>query len=298
MLKIILGQRLTRAVTMKKLLCIFLVGLLSPTSLAAEKFGHLYFSDRNLKLTKQEKAAIALAEKWEKANANAGMKPITGPDGSVIFLYGAQHTSIVCAVLQVCDVALQPGESIRDINFGDPVRWKVDPSISGSGRNEVLHLIIKPWDVGLETTLIVTTDRRTYHFKLRSHKTKYMPKVSFSYPEDALAKWEAIKSREVKERKENTIPTTGEYLGDLSFEYRLSGKARWKPLRVYNDGRKTVIQMPDKMAQTETPTLLVIREDGSAKGETVMVNYRIQGDRYIVDSVFDKAIMIAGVGSK
>jgi type IV secretion system protein VirB9 len=31
--------------------------------------------------------------------------------------------------------------------------------------------------------------------------------------------------------------------------------------------------------------------------ETVMVNYRVQGDRYIVDTVFDRAIMIAGVGS-
>jgi type IV secretion system protein VirB9 len=27
-----------------------------------------------------------------------------------------------------------------------------------------------------------------------------------------------------------------------------------------------------------------------------MVNYRLQGDRYIVDTVFDKAILIAGVG--
>ncbi|TXH83454.1 MAG: P-type conjugative transfer protein TrbG, partial [Thauera aminoaromatica] len=25
-------------------------------------------------------------------------------------------------------------------------------------------------------------------------------------------------------------------------------------------------------------------------------NYRVQGDRYIVDTIFDKAILIAGVG--
>ena len=28
-----------------------------------------------------------------------------------------------------------------------------------------------------------------------------------------------------------------------------------------------------------------------------MINYRLQGDRYIVDAVFDKAILVAGVGS-
>ena len=48
-----------------------------------------------------------------------------------------------------------------------------------------------------------------------------------------------------------------------------------------------------------TPALLVVRKDGGVftDDETVMVNYRVQGDRYIVDSVFDKAILIAGVGS-
>ena len=70
-------------------------------------------------------------------------------------------------------------------------------------------------------------------------------------------------------------------------------------MRVYNDGRKTIIQMPSTMAQTEAPALLVVRKDGGVftDDETVMVNYRVQGDRYIVDSVFDKAILIAGVGS-
>ena len=29
-----------------------------------------------------------------------------------------------------------------------------------------------------------------------------------------------------------------------------------------------------------------------------LVNYRLQGDRFIVDQLFDKAMLIAGVGSK
>ena len=56
--------------------------------------------------------------------------------------------------------------------------------------------------------------------------------------------------------------------------------------------------MPAAMQQTESPSLLVVRKDGGlfTDAETVMVNYRVQGDRYIVDSVFEKAILIAGVG--
>ncbi|MCP5230378.1 P-type conjugative transfer protein TrbG [Accumulibacter sp.] len=285
---------------MKKVLYAMILGAMPAVALAApgDDLADLYFSGKNPTLTKQEKVAIAIAEKW-KASGGTGAAPVAGPNGSIKFLYGAQQPSIVCAVLQVCDVALQPGEQVNSINLGDTARWTVEPAITGSGGGEVQHLIIKPLDVGLETSLVVTTNRRTYHFRLRSHRTRYMPQVAFTYPEDAMAKWEAIKTREGRERRDNTLPQTGEYLGNLSFDYEVSGSAAWKPLRVYNDGSKTIIQMPSTMAQGEAPTLLVVRKDGSlfSDDETVMVNYRVQGNRYIVDAVFDKAILIAGVGS-
>jgi P-type conjugative transfer protein TrbG len=256
----------------------------------------VYFSKRNPKFTPQEIAAVAIAQKW-RAGASTGMKPVVGDAGAVRFIFGAQQVNIVCAVLQVCDVELQPGEQVNNLNVGDP-RFAVEPALSGIGDAEVQHLIIKPLDVGLRTTLIVTTNRRTYHLNLRSHRVEFMPRVSFTYPEEVAAKWDAIRAREVKVRQEQTIPQTKEYLGDLSFKYTMAGAARWKPVRVYNDGVKTVIQMPTAMAQTEAPTLLVVRRDGGllSEDETVMVNYRVQGDRYIVDTVFDKAILIAGVG--
>lgn len=256
-----------------------------------------YFSTPNPTLTPQEKAAVAIAQKWQAASAT-GIKPVAGPGGYVRFIYGAQPITVVCAVLQVCDVELQPGEQVNNLNVGDP-RFTVEPAISGVGAAEVQHLIIKPLDVGLATSLVVTTNRRTYHIRLRSHRTQFMPRVGFTYPEDALAKWDAIKTREGKEKQERTIPTTGEYLGDLSFSYEVSGSAAWKPVRVYNDGSKTIIQMPSVMAQTEAPTLLLVRKEGGlfTEDETAIVNYRVQGDRYIVDALFDKAILIAGVGS-
>ena len=263
-----------------------------------DNLADLYFSNQNPTLTPQEKAAIAIAQKWQAASAT-GIKPVSGTDGSIRYLFGAQEPSIVCAVLQVCDVELQAGEQVNSIHLGDTARWTVEPAITGSGPAEIQHLIIKPMDVGLETSLIVTTNRRTYHFRLRSHRTQFMPRVAFTYTEDALVKWDALKTREGKEKQERTLPQTGEYLGDLNFAYSVDGSVAWKPVRVYNDGRKTIIQMPAAMAQTEAPTLLVVRKDGGlfTDDETVLVNYRIQGDRYIVDTIFDKALLIAGVGS-
>jgi len=263
----------------------------------ADSLADKYFSKNNPKLTPQERAALAIAQRWQAGSAT-GIKPFAGKNGSIQFVFGGSEPSIVCAVLQVCDVALQVGEQVNSIQLGDTARWNVEPAISGAGAGEVLHLLIKPMDVGLQTSLVVTTNRRTYHIRLRSHRTKYMPFVSFKYPEDALAKWDIIRAREKKYRNDNTIPQTQEYLGNLSFDYTVDGSAPWKPLRVYNDGRKTIIQMPEAMQQTEAPTLLVVRKDGGLfdDDETILVNYRIQGDRYVVDSVFDKAILISGVG--
>lgn len=239
---------------------------------------------------------MEIAKQWQ--SGSHGSAPARGPDGSITFVFGASQTSIVCAVLQVCDVQLQPGEQVNSIHLGDKVRWTVDPAITGYGANEVQHLIIKPSDVGLETTLIVTTNRRTYNLRLRSDRKEYMPVVNFSYPEEAMAKWEAIKHRRVQQVQRDTIPETSEYLGNLSFKYKVSGKAAWKPVRVYNDGVKTIIQMPKAMQETEAPSLLVVRDRKGlfSKDQEVVVNYRVQGDRYIVDSVFDKAVLIAGVG--
>jgi type IV secretion system protein VirB9 len=255
-----------------------------------------YFSKENAALSSQEKAALAVAQRWQ-ASGDA-IKPVPGPDGMVRFVYGAQRITVVCAVLQVCDIELQAGEQVNNLNVGD-TRFSVEPAVSGSGASEVQHLVVKPLDVGLETSLVVTTNRRTYHIRLRSHRTDYMARVGFTYLEDAMAKWDAVRTREARLKQEETLPGTQEDLRDLSFDYEVKGSAAWKPVRVYNDGARTVIQMPSTMKQTEAPVLLVVRKDGgwlAGDDEAVTVNYRVHGDRYIVDSLFQKAILIAGVG--
>ncbi len=266
---------------------------------ANQELADLYFSDKNPVLTQQEKQAMTIANKWKGHNA-IGMAPISGKNGVVTYLFGVQQPSVVCAVLQVCDVALQAGEQVNSINLGDTARWTIEPAITGSGDTEVQHIIIKPMDVGLETSLVVTTNRRAYHIRLRSHRTDYMPQVMFTYPDEDQAKWDVYRHHAQKERQDKTLPQTGEYLGDLDFSYEISpnGSIPWTPLRVFNDKQKTIIQMPETMAQSEAPTLLVVRREGGLfeDDETVQVNYRIQGNRYIVDTVFDSAILIAGVG--
>jgi type IV secretion system protein VirB9 len=64
----------------------------------------------------------------------------------------------------------------------------------------------------------------------------------------------------------------------------------WCPLRAFDDGRKTYIQFPPKVAVTEAPPLFVMGRNGDAQ----LVNYRVKGDWYIVDRLFDKAELRIG----
>jgi type IV secretion system protein VirB9 len=60
---------------------------------------------------------------------------------------------VVCAPLHVCDLTLQPGEIVNDINIGDGVRWQITPAMQGAGDGLTTHVLIKPTDIGLVTNL-------------------------------------------------------------------------------------------------------------------------------------------------
>ncbi len=253
----------------------------------------------NPTLTPRDRAGIDIAESW----AENRTRPATGTEGAAMFTFGETLPSIVCAPLFVCDVMLQPGEVINDINLGDAVRWKVSPARSGSGAEAVTHVLLKPTDAGLTTNLVITTDRRTYVLRLVSHRTEWMPRVAFAYPDDVRREWEdflanqraeqaVVAARAVSVREATVLPT-GEPLSNLDFGFEVRGdNAPWRPLRVYSDGQKTYIQFPPSMLNGQAPALV-----GIGAGDTPeIINYRADGDRYVVDQVLDRAALISGVG--
>lgn len=208
-----------------------------------------------------------------------------GADGKVIFLYGETQPSVVCSPLQVCDIELQGGEIVRDVLVGDTVRWKVEPATSGAANGQAIHLVVKPSEPGLVTSMVVTTSRRTYHIQLKSHPTQYMARVGFEYPEDVSTKLADINAR----LETGGIPGTAP--DKLNFSYSISGGASWKPKRVYSDGQKTYIQFARSIAAQDAPVLYVV-----SGGQNRIVNYRMKNDMMIVDYAIDKAILISGVG--
>ncbi|MGJ9087292.1 TrbG/VirB9 family P-type conjugative transfer protein, partial [Campylobacter coli] len=55
--------------------------------------------------------------------------------------------------------------------------------------------------------------------------------------------------------KDDEIPSNIE---NLDFGYSIEGNAPFKPLRIYNDGIKTYIQMPKNLKFYEAPALMIL----------------------------------------
>jgi P-type conjugative transfer protein TrbG len=252
-------------------------------------------SEVQLNQTAQE--AVRMSE-TSRGGQNA---PAAGPDGRVLYAFGAGLPVVVCAPLRVCIIELQSGERVvGEPQIGDSVRWNISPSMYGHGDQATHMIVLKPHDTGLDTNLLITTDRRAYYLRLVSKPQDYVARVAFRYPEEENSqRWQQhlvdqrAQERDTK-RDAQLLPAmvTAE---KLNFGYTVNGgNDHLRPRRVYDDGSKTYIQMRQEMQHREAPVLLVIGTDG--KGE--MTNYRVREQTYIVDRLFDHARLVLGAGKK
>lgn len=250
------------------------------------------------------KDAVSESLKWQNGVAP---KPVLQSDGVVRFPYGEYQPVVTCQPLNLCDIELQAGEDIQGIVIGDSARWNEgDQGIpivySGSGNNLIPHLVLKPNQSGLDTSLLVTTSKRTYSFKLKSASSGYVVRVGFYYPAEMVRIFDAKKAQLREERMASgtvTNPDMKMSLFDLSranYKYSIEGKDyAWKPTQVFDDGRSVYIQLPPGVDSRSLPGICVL-VDGGDDSSCEMVNFRYNNHFFIVDKLFNQAKLINGYG--
>ena len=249
-----------------------------------------YMLSRPVPLTGAERESLNMANDWAKKYA----KPMLLGNGKLVRMYGVSRPTIVGAPMQDCDVEVQPGEQINDILVGDTARWHVEIGRAGHSSGNIPHVFVKPLDSGLETTAVITTDRRVYHLRLISQSKRYTPYVGFLYPEDQFRQSSPLVSRRDSQPLDGTGTASGgaHDLSNLSFDYVVRGDAKWRPEQVYDDGKQTFLRLP---AATHTMPILLARD---ARSHDLLVNYRVQGTTFTVDGVFDHLVLLLGVGKE
>lgn len=219
---------------------------------------------------------VALAE----ANADARRHPDRFTGATQIYDYspGAIY-EVYTAPGFVSTLLLEPGETIVTVASGDTTRWMVEETISTDGALPRPLLLLKPTRANIRTNIVLVTDRRTYAI-------------------DAIAVAGQIYSTQTAWRYPPMPPLMlagGATVSpdSLNFAYRIETTQglppRWRPLRVFDDGRKTYIEFPPALATSEAPPLFI-----TENGEAALVNFRVVGNRYVVDRLFDTAELRLG----
>lgn len=174
----------------------------------------------------------------------------------------------------ISTILLEPGETLIDIAAGDTTRWTVSNTVSGAAEDSRTLVMVKPQATGLRTNIVLVTNRRAYLIEaISASGNGYAAQVAWRYPAPPMPP--------VLEEAE-AVPRA------INDGYRIrpprTGVPPWTPERVFDDGFRTWIEFPADIAATDMPPLFVRTAEGAE-----LVNYRVQGNRYIVDRVFDVA---------
>ena len=156
------------------------------------------------------------------------------------------------------------------------------PVVSGSRLDQAPVLIVKPIEAGLETDLIIPTDRRTYVLRLLSDSTRFISRLALQYPGNDQAKWTTFQAQQDaarhdaealaeqqrgKDKQAGVLQMADGSLDRLYFDYKLDGDPAYLPERVLDDGVHTYLIYPDDGRLREMPTLLMV-----VNGKTELVN--------------------------
>lgn len=237
-------------------------------------------------------AAGTATARVENANAAARVEPRREGYYNAIQIYpwseGALY-QVYAAVGQITTIALEPGESLTGagpIAAGDTTRWIIGDTESGSGPTRRVHVLVKPTRPDISTNLVITTDRRIYMIELRAREALYMPAVAWAYPTPPPGSRVTTPSAPV-------IPA--ETARNYRYGLQVQGSSPpWRPVSVFDDGRRVYVVFPRGIVQGEMPPLFVLGSDG----EPQIVNSRIHRNVLIVDRLFGAAELRLGSGDR
>jgi len=224
-----------------------------------------------------------------------GKAPNIITDGFEQFAYGTGSQPVIAACpFELTVISLEPGESVTNVSSGDPIRWSYSMAYSGQTKMRQAHIMVKPSQANVSTDLVITTDRRLYTLKLVSNNGKYVRDVRFWYPEEIQEYWNNYNAKETQRISgSEKVIEPDVNISTLNFNYAVSHSGwyapSWLPARVFDDGAHTYIQFPVSISSRDMPALFIING-----GRQELVNYRSKPPYFVVDKIFQKAMLISG----
>lgn len=244
--------------------------------------------------------------------------PLQGDTRLVQFTFDEDNTFLVLTKPKaVTHLQFAADETLQSVAAGDTAQWELTPTKNRK------NLFIKPKFEGLETSMTVITDKRTYQFVLRStgDGMKWYQRVSWQYSANLVLEQDAQLDAQsslppalpapLPQSGINTAPapmirpmqsplnapsqSMGGLTGpaamkpeNLRFGYTIEGDAPFKPTQVFDDGKFTYLKMPADLQ--EMPALFAVIDEQDYS----LVNYTVNGDYMVAQRLLDTAVLKLG----
>jgi type IV secretion system protein VirB9 len=199
-----------------------------------------------------------------------------------------RHDDVVRVIAQrgfATHIALDPAEHILVVAPGDRDGWQV---VARRGDHDVY---LKPQLAAHDTNLEIRTDRHSYSFDLvvlplraRFGNNREMYRITFTYPEEAMAKTRAAQDASlVRERLHQppVVRNTAYSMQVMPHSQDIAPTAAW------DDGRFTYIRIPNNR---RIPAIFRVAEDGSES----VVDRHMQADVIVVHELARRFVLRLG----
>ena len=233
---------------------------------------------------------------------------IAGSGGEILYAYGNSLPTLVTAPLHTSIIKLQPGSHPAMATGASKAEWRLHVVMAGNQP----EITVMPLFAGLHTNLVIPATSASgkpmnYVIGLTSDTRHYTPVLGFYYPGQTVLRWNqqtaSAAAAKQKARAETVAALPNITAADLNFNWRVrcSGGGWFSnsnckdlmPQRVFSDKGHVYIQFkPDQASHGGIPSILA---ENSA-GQTGIINAQFRDGYYIVDSLPDKILLIAGKG--
>jgi type IV secretory pathway VirB9-like protein len=205
-----------------------------------------------------------------------------------MYLYVNSETNIIqCQVQQLCDIALAPGDIFQSWIMTNGEAW-VDSAKAKTTYNDnkgIQHVVLQATGKSSRNPVILVGVNNQYHFDLvATEKAKTNKYIFIDKKDNSFNSTNAVIDNGV------TLDFTGKKI-DSEYYFKGDTDSFLMPVKVFNDGRKTYIQMPENIDTTDLPTVYSF----GAQGQLMQLNNpRYRKPYFIVDNILQRISIVSG----
>ncbi|BBO59923.1 TrbG/VirB9 family P-type conjugative transfer protein [Mycoavidus sp. B2-EB] len=228
-------------------------------------------------------------------------EPATLDPKLVVYPYDPDYTyPILTQTGRLTHLEFEEDETIIGIYLADPKSWHRKTAVTRR------DFFIQPKLAGLANTATIITNKRRYELMLKQNADQYYQRVSWQHHEsDPLDGFTPETTNNAENnaklpkkpspaRLSEMAPSNPSHqtstqlpfnLERANFDYTVKGKAPFKPLAVFDDGRFTWLKMP---ATQEIPAIFMLAQDGAVE----LANFMVQGDYFVIRQMLEHGALL------